>query len=144
MLRTRVLRLWEPCRQWMPWTAELTSPTRSCGAAVWLELVKFVRFVNAHGFKIYLCLLIFILLSGIFLSKKDALVWLVHLVSLWDPRYGSKIPSTSTKKDLAATQESLHTTQNSLSDCFNEVQRLSFCPVDWMDWTMVNMVLQCV
>ena len=24
-------------------------------------------------------------------------------------------------KDLAATQESLHTTQNSLSDCFNEV-----------------------
>merc|ERR1712193_258812 len=26
-----------------------------------------------------------------------------------------------TNKDLAATQESLHTTQNSLSDCFNEV-----------------------
>ena len=25
-------------------------------------------------------------------------------------------------KDLAATQESLHTTQNSLSDCFNEVR----------------------
>ena len=34
------------------------------------------------------------------------------------------IPMTSkdfTNKDLAATQESLHTTQNSLSDCFNEV-----------------------
>lgn len=28
-----------------------------------------------------------------------------------------------TNKDLAATQESLHTTQNSLSDCFNEVRR---------------------
>ena len=27
-------------------------------------------------------------------------------------------------KDLAATQESLHTTQNSLSDCFNEVRVL--------------------
>ena len=26
-----------------------------------------------------------------------------------------------TNKDLAATQEGLHTTQNSLSDCFNEV-----------------------
>ncbi|CAE7517593.1 rihB, partial [Symbiodinium pilosum] len=32
-----------------------------------------------------------------------------------------RIDRDFTNKDLAATQESLHTTQNSLSDCFNEV-----------------------
>ena len=51
-----------------------------------------------------------------------------QLQDLWRCWIGTAPPPTSDfpaiGKDLAATQESLHTTQNSLSDCFNEVRVL--------------------
>lgn len=119
-----------PTKQWTPWMDALISPTRTFESIFPVEHA--IIFGGFHMFSN-------VGINGICGDKKGfGEMWFEFLVVRGgDDWYQARLRCGSLEvchhargssnwfsigKDLAATQESLHTTQNSLSDCFNEVR----------------------